>query len=62
LFAEYYDNLRIIWGVAPKHAVKHKNLYQLFLANSDYINNLERNKRKYPLYRIIFIFSKKNIY
>ncbi len=28
-----------------KYAVKHKNLYQLFLANSDYINNLERNKK-----------------
>lgn len=36
-----------------KHAVKHKNLYQLFLANSDYINNLERNKKQYLLYRII---------
>ena len=45
-------------GITPKHAVKHKNLYQLFLANSDYINNLERNKRKYPLYHFYFFKEK----
>ena len=29
-----------------KYAEKHKNLCQLFLANSEYINNLERNNGK----------------
>lgn len=33
-----------------KYAVKHKNLLPLYLANSEYINNLGENKGN-PLYQ-----------